>query len=75
MLHLAAYGGFAIFDVPLPVNGIVGNLGQSVQPAVDAVCDGRKLGTVFDLLPFLYPKVGAIPINRLPSSRSGIPCR
>ena len=72
MLHLAAYGGFAIFDVPLPVNGIVGNLGQSVQPAVDAVCDGRKLGAVSDLIPLLYPEIGAVSVDDLVIDRKSV---
>ncbi|WP_305131166.1 acyltransferase family protein [uncultured Oscillibacter sp.] len=43
VLHLAAYSGFAVFDGPLPVNGVVGNPGQPTRTAVDSIFDGGKL--------------------------------
>ena len=65
MLHLTAYSGFAVFNVSLPVNGVVGNLGQPTWTAVDSVFDGGKLRVMFDFIPFFQPQVCAVPIDDL----------
>ena len=65
MLHLATYGGFAAFDIPFPVNGIVGDFGQTTRPAVDPVFDGRKVRVLFDLIPALKPQIGAVSVDHL----------
>ena len=41
VLHFASHRGFAMFDETLPINGVVGNLGQAVRTAIDAVVDSE----------------------------------
>lgn len=65
MLHLTAYGGFAAFNIPFPVNGIVGDFGQTARPAVDPVFDGRKVRVLFDFIPALDPQIGAVSVDHL----------
>ena len=54
MFHLAAHRGFAVFNVALPVNGVVRNPGQLARPAVDAEFDCGKPGVMFDFIPFRF---------------------
>lgn len=63
VFHLAAYSGFAVFNVPLPVNGVVGNLGQPARTAVDAVFNCGKLWIIFDFFSFFKPQIRAVPVN------------
>ena len=63
MLYFAAHSGFAILDVSLPVNGVVGNPGQPSRAAVDTVFDGGKMRVVFDLIPFFYSQICAVPVG------------
>ena len=65
MLHLAAYRGFAVLDVSLPVNGVVGNLGKSARTAVDTIFNGGKLWVIFDFISLFQSQICAIPIDNM----------
>ena len=65
MFYLAAYSGFAMFNVSLPVNGVARNLGQAARPAVDAGFDCGKARIMFDFIPFLKPQIGTVPVDNL----------
>lgn len=40
MLHFAANGGFALFNIAVPVNGVAAHFGKLAGAEVDAVIDG-----------------------------------
>ena len=63
MLRLAAYRGFEIFDMPLPVDGHVRN--PRTWAAVDAVINTGKMGVIDHFRPFLDAQISGISINNL----------
>ena len=61
MLHPTTYSGFAVFDVPLPANGVIGNLGQPPRTAVNAIFGGVCLNSPH----FFQPQICAVPVDNL----------
>ena len=65
MLHFAAYRGLTALDVPLPVNGVVGDPGHPARAAADPVFDGGKLWVMLDFIPFFQSQICAVPVDGL----------
>lgn len=63
VLHFASYRGFVLFDQALPINRVIGSLGQAVRTAVDA---GINLGhIILNLRAFGDPQIAVITVNGL----------
>ena len=65
MLHFAASRGFAVFDIVIPVNGVVRNLRERSRPAVDAVFNGEQVLVALNFLSLFNAKIPRIAVDDL----------